>query len=391
MAAAAVRVQCNAGMAAFGDGIGDDGALRHHACSAHAWPACASPVHAEHRASALERASTPAAAAADTLTPEELAFFRRWGYLIKRRAVDAATCARLVDRMWATAPPSLDRQDPRSWRAFEAPEASDDPLLLKQGTRWQWRAASTEAELLAVVWNARITGWAEQLLGTGTLRPPREGGRPMGSWGTVWPGGPVDPQLGEGVRGIYATLPSPPGTVVSDRLHTDGHPFHLGVVCLLEDNPPNGGAFKVWPGSHRRFYPLFPMQYDQARIPFYDHLPSHKGILHPPDYLAEVARVEADTPPVDCFGEAGDIVLWHHRLGHMAGINTAAPPVIRQALLADFCKADLDATRCDPPQADMWRDWSLALRTVDVPISAQFAAEQRLPLALLTAAAAGAG
>ena len=26
-------------------------------------------------------------------------------------------------------------------------------------------------------------------------------------------------------------------------------------------------------------------------------------------------------PPVDCYGEAGDIVFWHHRMGHMAGHN----------------------------------------------------------------------
>lgn len=118
----------------------------------------------------------------------------------------------------------------------------------------------------------------------------------MGSWGPAWPGGPVDPQLTEGVRGIYATLPDPDATDRQNHLHTDGHPFHLGVVCLLDDCPPDGGAFKVWPGSHRRFYPLFPMQYDQARIPFYPHMPSHKGIIHPPEYLAEVERVEARYP-----------------------------------------------------------------------------------------------
>ena len=51
-------------------------------------------------------------------------------------------------------------------------------------------------------------------------------------------------------------------------------------------------------------------------------------------------------------------------------------------LLSDSCKRDLDTTRCDPPQPDMWRDWGEELRAADVPISAQFAAEQRLPLAL---------
>ena len=314
------------------------------------------------------------------LSPEALSFFKRFGYLILRGAVDRQLCARAVDLMWETAPASIQRDDPATWKPIAADEASDDTLLVKQGTRWQMRTAGTQADLIALAYGPQLVSWAEQLLGEGTLRAPRVGGTPMGSWGAAWPGGPVDPQMGEGVRGIYATLPSAPGGGGEDHMHTDGHPFHLGLVCLLADNPPDGGAFKVWPGSHARFYPLFQTQYDQPRIPYYPHLPSYKGIAYPPAYLAEVARVEADTPPVDCHGQAGDVVLWHHRLGHMAGLNTASPPTIRQALLYDFCKSDLDSTRSDPPQADMWRDWSAELRAADAPICEAFAREQRLPV-----------
>lgn len=317
------------------------------------------------------------------LSAEELSFFKTYGYLIKRGALDRQHCARVLDRMWQSAPPSLNREDPETWKPIPDGEASADPLLVLQGSRWQLRAAATERQLIDLVFAPPLLNWAEQLLGTGTLRAPKVDGKPMGSWGPAWPGGPVDPQLGEGVRGIYATLPQPADADREpDQLHTDGHPFHLGVVCLIDDCPADGGAFKVWPGSHKRFYPLFPMQYDQARIPFYEHLPSHKGIIHPPEYLREVSRVAADTPPVDCYGTAGDVVFWHHRLGHMAGHNYAQPPSIRQALLYDFCKTDLDQTRMDPPQDNMWRDWSDALNAADVPISRQFAAEQRLPVSL---------
>ncbi|MGI9328633.1 MAG: phytanoyl-CoA dioxygenase family protein [Pseudomonadales bacterium] len=320
----------------------------------------------------------------EVLSAEELSFFKQYGYLIKRRAADLKLCQRILDRMWDTAPAHLDRDDPATWTPIPQELESNDPLLYLQQTRWQFRGASTEPELLQLVFSAPIKTWAEQLLGAESLRAPVEGGKPMGSWGPAWPDGPVDPQLGEGVRGIYATLPElPDASKAEDRLHTDGHPFHLGVVCLLDDCPPEAGAFKIWPQSHQRFYPLFPMQYDQARIPFYEHLPSHKGIIHPPEYLAEIANVEADTPAVDCYGGAGDVVFWHHRLGHMAGQNRARSPSIRQAVLYDFCKSDLDQTRLDPPQANMWRDWSDALQQADAPISAQFAAEQRLPLSLL--------
>ena len=318
----------------------------------------------------------------EELTQEEICFFKQFGYLIKRNAMDTKDCAAAVERMWETAPPSILRDDPATWGPIPQDECSDDPLMVKQHTRWQYRAAGTARWMIDLAFNPQVITWAEQLLGSATLRKPVVDGRPMGSWGPAWPGGPTDPQLTDGVRGIYATLPDGSREVLEDHLHTDGHPFHLGVVCLLQDCPQDGGAFKIWPSSHRRFYPLFPMQYDQARIPFYEHLPSHKGLIHPQAYIDEVEQVEADTQPVDCFGNAGDLVFWHHRLGHMAGHNRAEPPSIRQALLFDFCKTELDTMRLDPPQNDMWRDWGAQLRAANVPVSRQLAAEQRLPLTL---------
>jgi hypothetical protein len=38
--------------------------------------------------------------------------------------------------------------------------------------------------------------------------------------------------------------------------------------------------------------------------------------------------------------------------------------------------------RLDPPQEDMWRDWGDELRAASSAISKQFAAEQRLPIAM---------
>ena len=42
-----------------------------------------------------------------------------------------------------------------------------------------------------------------------------------------------------------------------NRCHDDGYwgsSIRLGVVALLEDCPPVGGAFGVWPRSHRRLF-----------------------------------------------------------------------------------------------------------------------------------------
>lgn len=65
-----------------------------------------------------------------------------------------------------------------------------------------------------------------------------------------------------------------------------------------------------------------------------------------------------DTPPVDCYGPAGTVIFWHHRLGHNPGVNYVGQN-IRQAALFDFIKKNVDD---GPPPDDMWRDWSAELR-----------------------------
>ena len=165
----------------------------------------------------------------------------------------------------------------------------------------------------------------------------------------------------------------------ADACHTDGHPFQLGVVGLIDDCPRDGGAFKVWPRSHSRLYPTYKLRYDQPRIPYYDHAPSFKGIVHTDAYLEEIAKLNEDTPAVECFGQAGDIVFWHHRLAHMAGHNYSTK--IRQAVLADFWTTDLDRLRGEDAQGDMWRDWSPEIQNcVEGNYSESFAAEQRLTI-----------
>lgn len=298
------------------------------------------------------------------LDSEQLTFFKTHGYLILRGALSGDGCERALNSLWASLPDSseIKRDDPKSQIGpFAARDELEDATHLRKGHRWQFRSIGTEQHMLDLVYSEVLCEVAEDLLGKASLRQPIVGGTTMGSHGFAWPGGPVDPANGtEGVRGIYCTMPHDGNAPACDGPHTDGHPFMLSVVGLLADTPQNGGAFKIWPGSHRRLYPTFWMQYDQARMPFYEHMPSLKGLLNPPAYHQELARILEDTEPVDCFGDAGDVVLWHHRLVHMAGENHS--PLMRRAVLADFSRKDLDQLRLDPPQEDMWRDWSQALR-----------------------------
>ncbi|MEM7219638.1 MAG: phytanoyl-CoA dioxygenase family protein [Pseudomonadota bacterium] len=324
--------------------------------------------------------SAAGAPGSNALSPDELGFFKRNGYLIVRNALNAELCARTRERLWSSLPAQSDlRRDDATTHVgpFSDADRQLDVQDLRDGYRWQLRSAGTERLLIDLVFSERLRGIAEALLGPGTLQPPKVGGSTMGRQGPAWPGGPVDPALdNEGVRGIYCTLPYGDRPREPDAAHTDGHPFNLGVVGLIDDVPPDGGAFKVWPGSHRRLYPTFALRYDQPRIPYYDHLPSYKGIVHTEAYLEELERIVADTPPVDCHGKSGDVVFWHHRTAHMAGHNYSS--VIRQAVLYDFCRTDLDEARQAPADAPMWRDWSEALQSASDTYPEAFAATQNL-------------
>ncbi len=313
------------------------------------------------------------------ISPEQISFFKDNGYLLIKNLLDPELCARVRDQMWESLPSGshLNRHDISTHVGpLKDKDFSDDVLNLRDGYRWQVREFGTDPLLVDLVYNPRTCVIAEQLLGKGMLQPPTVGGMPMGSEGSAWPNGPVDPAIGDGARGVYCTLPYGDKARQPDHLHTDGHPFNLGMVGLIHDVPQDGGGFKVWPKSHRRLYPTFQMQYDQPRIPYYQHMPSYKGIIHSPAYLQEVEAIMADTPPVDCWGEAGDVVFWHHRLAHMAGHNYSN--VIRQAVLYDFTRTDLDTCRMDAPQENMWRDWSEEVQNLQTGYSDEFARSQRL-------------
>ena len=260
------------------------------------------------------------------LTTEQLRFFKREGYLILRGVMDPELMARARERLWDDPPASLNREDPATW-VGPLPEAdrSDDSANMKREYRWQYRRIGGEDWIVRMLpADPVIFGVAEQMLGAGRVRIP------------------------EGIRGIYCTLPYGSRPRRENGCHCDAHPFHLGVVGYIDDVEPDGGAFCVWPGSHREFYRTFTTGY----------MPDKTGEYEP---LRDRLNRQ---PPVDCHGSAGDVLFWHHRLGHMAGHNYSAR--IRQAVLYDFRRTDLEEMQELPPPQDMWRDWSEELREVEL-------------------------
>ena len=314
------------------------------------------------------------------LNQEQLSFFKVNGYLILPKILDSGLCERARDLLWSSLPKetNIKREDPSTHVGpFIDKDLEEDVTNLRQGYKWQLRSIGTDQLMIDLVYSETLQQIAEELLGKDTVVKPKVGGKTMGHHGAAWPGGPVDPALdNEGARGIYATLPYGDKEKEPDFCHSDGHPFNLSLVGLIDDVHPNGGAFKVWPGSHKRLYPTFQMQYDQPRIPYYEHLPSYKGIIQSKAYEEEIKKIMEDTKPVDCYGSEGDVVMWHHRLAHMAGHNYSNK--MRLAVLGDFIKKDLDENRAKPPQDNMWQDWSEDLNAASEIYSDEMARSQKL-------------
>ena len=258
------------------------------------------------------------------LAAEQLRFFKENGYLIVRDVLDPELMARARASLWEYAPPGRSPDRPETWVGPFLPEEEDvEKPNHRRGFRWQYRERGGESwmvQLLAK--NPAIWAMAEQMLGVGELCEPQR------------------------IRGIYCTLPYGQTPLPPLQCHCDAHPFHLGVVGYIDDVPPNGGGFAVWPGSHAAFYRAYTSQYRNEPTDEYDAIRQHYNGL----------------APVDCHGRAGDIVFWHHRLGHMAAPNASGQ--IRQAVLYDYVKRDIEVTQEEEPQEDMWRDWSETMRAV---------------------------
>jgi len=249
------------------------------------------------------------------LTEDEIEFFRENGYLIKRGLLDPELMARARESLWENPPGQLDRDDPATWIGpFR--ETSDDRDSLYSGFNWKYRRRGGEEWMIKLLAkNSSVWAIAEQLVGEGALQEP------------------------ERVRGIYCMMPEGDLPEWPYRCHVDAHPFHLGVVGYIDDVDADGGGFNVWPGSHKDFYYTFHSQYGND-----------------PDERHPVVRAEYDARQrMDCHGKAGDVVFWHHRIGHSAGHNRTRR--IRQAILYDFRRKNLDDLLETPPQENMWQDW----------------------------------
>ena len=360
------------------------------------------------------------------LTTSQIAEFKRDGLLVLPGVIDPELCRQARDQMWETIAeyrPSMKRDDPSTWAPFtdeekasyERPEDGGDPYFSGGGRGFTIRNGAED--LLIDIGARSVWDIAEQLLGKGEVVWPAgadESGFTTGPCFQTKEGaeylmkthlgpkseklmGDVDgrteelrlPKTGpvwmnsQGTRGMYCTLPNSPARTATSRPGPwpGGHAGEglyesrqfLQTVVYFDDVPLGAGGTHLWPGSHTRIWDhwapindgLTAAEKQQARSANAEGEDARrfKGYTDAP-----IGDLKADTPPTDCHGPAGSVVLWRSHMLHMAGQNTSSD-VIRQATLYAFAKTPesvSDEIVMEKPSGDIWQHWSDEVRATEV-------------------------
>ena len=286
----------------------------------------------------------------ENLSEEEIQFFIKNGFLVKRNILDPELCAVARDRLWAgNTSEYLKRDAPETWvngiprvDRMTTPDGMNDR---SQEFSWRLRELSGDEDMIKLL-PLRVFSWFEQLLGenevvepevTSSASNPDLRGSRLRGW-PVWGG--------KELRGIYCVLPEKRVSSSSSLrraalvgAHIDPEPVHLVVSGYIDDVPKNGGGIAVFPGSHRLLYEANPESVDIACY----------SILHPPHLENGAAEFVLPQPsglkdllndiePYEFCGGEGDVILWHGRIFHSATPNYSDPPKIRQMVTYDAYK-----------------------------------------------------
>ena len=298
------------------------------------------------------------------LSAAEIGFFQDHGFLVKRGLLDAEPLATALARIWLhlldrvaidrRANWSLAPDDETTWTNPRwapmppAPKAGPHQgrqRIVHARTTVKLHDLGTASYLLDLLPNnPDVRRVAAALLGDNLRRSER-------------------------TRGVYAVFPSrgeggaAKSSVAALVPHTDQVCQQLNACAYLDDVPPHGGAFTVYPGSHKRLF----------------HAHRYEANWSPLETFRDaLAQVVAEVVPLELVGDKGDVIFWHGRLVHSPSVNSGER--IRWAVFADFTHdretlsaeehrrlgqfewfKDTQLFRDDfCVSADMWRGWRCA-------------------------------
>tara|TARA_B100001964_G_scaffold238821_1_gene305015 strand:+ start:32 stop:877 length:846 start_codon:yes stop_codon:yes gene_type:complete len=259
------------------------------------------------------------------LTQDDIKQFANNGFLVKRNFFSKDLVDKALNCFLESWPrsKSFDKNGRNWYGPFNPKEECSGNGLIRSGYRWLDRRKSKEDWIVkGFLLNPNLKLSAEQLMGVNNLLTP-----------TV-------------IRGIYATLPSQGQSEFPLHPHVDTHPFSLGVVTYLMDiSSPGAGAFTVWPESHLK------MNYS-----FINKVGEQKTFDHNIILRETLDQIN----PLEILAQKGDLIFWHHRLIHAAGINHSITP--RVALFADLFHSQFKLLMIESSCVNLWKDWSPQLR-----------------------------
>ena len=253
------------------------------------------------------------------LSRDEIHSFKRRGFLIKRGVLrDSSVLDEAQSYFWSNVPRGIIRRDePATW--FDSPHTKmnpeDHPLVgALRGTNWKMRSPGvngigSEPFLVDGIANhPRMTEIVGSFLGSEVKHVSR-------------------------VRGIYGVLPKEADVHETLHPHGDYMAAELSAMVLLHDTPPRYGGFTVWPGSHVRLH----CHWDKVHGSTIDESRAE-------GYRLTRDQVLRDTSPVEFTGNAGDVIFWHPRLLHSAGVNFSSEtgnPLVRIIVPCDYQRAGM--------------------------------------------------
>ena len=280
------------------------------------------------------------------LTQDECMSFMKNGYIVLRDVMDREACSYGEQKIWFCMPDHFEPGVPKSWTGRIEDCRTTSELFHRRGhVKFQKDCKAgpigTDPTLLSLVSNnERVLPVVQQLLGP-NVRP----GRVRGLY-SIWPapktisfrqmfGEKVPPRLvamADRLKVPYLfSLPSDP--------HIEGHPMHIVGVGYMTDARRDGGALLVWPGSHRDLY----SQFESTA----EHIARPKCV----SVMKRLRRLR----PVQVVGNAGDVILFHHRLLHAPSVHRVGK-VPRHTIFVDFARDDIgELSRLAP--GDLWEHW----------------------------------
>ena len=258
-----------------------------------------------------------------TLADADIAHFKERGFIVKRGLIDdASVFSQIDDHLWDNVPRGvLRRHDPKTWLAAWNGNGEN-------GSFWRDEDVPRVGRCAHGNWKMRSPGASgigtEPFLVQGIANHPH-----MVAIASAFLGGAI--KQARRVRGIYAVFPKPPSAPGRLGPHADYMAAQISAMALASDIRPGGGGFTLWPGSHQLLHP----HWDTV----------HGGKMSPQrgeGFRLARDAVLRDITPLEFTGQAGDVVFWHPRMLHSAGVNDSAAgesPTVRLVVPCDYQRA----------------------------------------------------